>query len=656
MQQRGEDMEHTVYYSTEEFEKKYTYEGDDLGAVWTPEQTTFRLWAPEAKSVRVNLYPSGKESAAYKQEALTESEMGTWVVSVPGNLEGQYYTYTVVRGETCIETADPYAAASGVNGERSMVLNPESVNPPGWERDENPNKDLKPGEIILCEAHIRDISVDSDSGICNKGRFLGLAETGTRTGAGDKTGLDYLKELGITHLHLLPVFDFASVDEELEEPQYNWGYDPLHYNIPEGSYATDAAHGEVRIRELKCMIQKLHENGISVVLDVVYNHVHDAATFSINQIVPGYFSRVDEQGGYSAGTRCGNDTASERSMVRKYIVDSVLYWLREYHVDGFRFDLAGILDTRVMREIVEKTKAIRPDVVLYGEGWDMPTKLTKQGYRMATQGHAAELPGFAFFNDSMRDALKGRIAFDTEKGYINGALHQADTVKNNMMGAPFWSLTPKSVIQYVSCHDDLTLYDKLHLASGTDERERLLQYNLLAAAVLFSSAGTVFFPLGEEMLRSKKMPDGTFCSDSYNAPDAVNAIAWGRQKKEDVRAAREYYKGLISLRKSHPALCETERDRLYQSREFRDVFGREVIYLLIDGTKIPGETADKLAVIINPEEKPVEIALSDSDWNVYVEGTRAGMEVIRRITDSHVCVAPMSAMYLCREPQVEREV
>lgn len=650
VQQRVNGMEKTVYYSSKEFESRYTYERDDLGAVWTPEQTTFRLWAPEAEGVWVNLYPTGKETKAYQRAAMESSVKGTWVVTVSGNLDRQYYTYTVERGGKCVEAPDPYAVASGANGVRSMVLNLQSVNPKGWETDTNPNKDRKPGEMILCEAHVRDISAHADSGIRQKGKFLGVAETGTRTPAGEKTGLDYLKELGITHLHLLPVFDFASVDEETAEPAYNWGYDPLHYNIPEGSYATDASHGEVRIREFKEMVQKLHENGISVILDVVYNHVHDAAAFCMNQIVPGYFSRIKKDGTYSAGSRCGNDTASERSMVKKYIVDSILYWLTEYHVDGFRFDLAGLLDTQVIAEIVKQTRKIRPDVILYGEGWDMPSDMTKTGYHMATQNHAEEVPGFAFFNDSIRDTLKGRIAFDKERGYVNGALHQADAVKNNMMGAPFWSPSPESVVQYVSCHDDLTLYDKLCIASGTDEEERLLRYNLLAAAVLFASAGIVFFPLGEEMLRSKKLPDGTFCSDSYNAPDAVNAISWERQKEDAVRTAIEYYKGLIAFRKSHPALCLTDREKLYQSREFKDVFGREVIYLLIDGTAVPKEKAEKIAVIINPEEKPVDIILPEAGWKVYAEGTAAKETALRRIEGDFVRVEAVSAMYLCLDP------
>lgn len=649
VQQRDNHMKKTVYYSTKEFEEHYTYEGDDLGARWTPEQTVFRLWAPEADEVWLHLYQEGKSVPAYQTEALEKSVKGTWVVSVPGNLDGQYYTYRVLRGRNCIETADPYAVASGVNGIRSMILDLQSVNPEGWENDRNPNQDLEERKIVICEAHMRDISMDKSSGISFKGKFKGLTETGTRTPQGDKTGLDYLKDLGITHLHLLPVFDFASVDEEAEKPSYNWGYDPLHYNIPEGSYATDAFHGEVRIREFKEMVQTLHQNGISVILDVVYNHVHDARTFSINRILPGYFSRMDENEVYSAGSRCGNDTATERSMVKKYIVDSVLYWMKEYHIDGFRFDLAGLLDTELMGEIIKRCREIRPDILLYGEGWDMPTYITKPGYLLTTQNHAAEVPGFAFFNDSLRDTLKGRIAFDKEKGYVNGALHQVDAVKNSMMGAPFWSPTPQCVVQYASCHDDLTLYDKLCLSSDTDDKEQLLKYNLLAAAVMFASAGILFFPLGEEMLRSKELPDGTFCSDSFNASDEVNAIHWGQQQEENVRIAREYYKGLIALRKSHPALGEVNRKLLYKSREFKDVFGREVIYLLIDGTRIPGETAEKIAVIINPEEKPVEITLPDSGWKVYVEGTTAGKTAIRRLEERHVCVPPVSAMYLFRE-------
>lgn len=642
-------MKNTVYYSTEEFEENYTYEGRDLGARWSPEQTVFRLWAPEADGVWLNLYREGADTPSYREEKLEKSEKGTWVVAVSGNLNGQYYTYTVVRGKNRVETADPYAVASGVNGLRSMVLDMKSLNPEGWENDENPNRYLDWGEIIICEAHIRDISVSPDSGIHFRGKFKGLTETGTRTPDGDKTGLDYLKALGITHLHLLPVVDFGSVDERKKEPGYNWGYDPLQYNIPEGSYATDAFHGEVRVREFKEMVQTLHKNGISVVLDVVYNHVYDAAAFSMNRAVPGYFSRIDENGVYSNGSGCGNDTASERSMVKRYIVDSILFWMKEYHVDGFRFDLAGLLDTEVIGAIVARSRALRPDILLYGEGWDMPTNVTKPGYRLATQSHAAELSGFAFFNDSMRDSLKGRNALDEEKGYICGAKHQMDAVRSNMMGAPFWSPEPKSVVQYVSCHDDLTLYDKICIASKTEDTRLLLKYNLLAAAVLFASSGIVFFPLGEEMLRSKRMPDGTVVSNSYNAPDEVNAIAWGRQKEKEVQTARDYYRGLIALRKEHPALREQNRGFLYKSREFKGVFGQEVIYLLIDGTRIPDEPTEKIAVIINPEEKPADITLPDSGWNVYVEGVKAGTDVIRRISGRQVQIEPMSAMYLFQE-------
>lgn len=651
MRQRDKDMKKQKYYSSKEFEEKYTYKNNDLGAVWTPEQTTFRLWAPEADNVWVNIFCSGEKNASFKSIPMEESKQGTWQVSVQGNLNKFYYTYLVERMGKRVEVPDPYAVASGANGKRSMVLDLKSTDPQGWENDHNPNAQLKLGEIIICEAHVRDISVDESSGICQKGKFLGIVETGTRTAQGDKTGLDYLKDLGITHLHLLPVFDFASVDEETEEEdkKYNWGYDPLHYNIPEGSYATDAKLGEVRIKEFKHMVKILHENGISLILDVVYNHVHNAETFCINQIVPGYFSRIDENGNYSNGSRCGNDTATERSMVKKYIVDSILYWLKEYHIDGFRFDLAGLIDTEVINEIVKQARAIRPDVVLYGEGWHIPTYVTKSGYKMATQNHAIDTPGFAYFNDSIRDTLKGRIAFDKEKGYINGARHQVDAVKNNMSGVPFWSPSPENVVQYLSCHDDLTLYDKICLSSQADDQELLLKYNLLGAAVLFASAGIVFFPLGEEMLRSKKMKDGTFCSDSYNAGDAVNVISWGRQKEEKIRIAREYYKGLIKLRKIHPALCQTHKDSIYRSREFIDVFGHDVIYLVIDGTKISGEKAEKIVVIINPESKPVEIELPDFGWNIYAEGREVGIDAIRTLPGNHVCVEAISAMYLMKE-------
>lgn len=371
-----------IIYSTEEFEKEYTYTGNDLGAVWNKDSTTFRVWAPTAEEVYVNLYETGTPDTAdlIESVAMTKGVNGTWVYTKSGDLNGTYYTYTAVLNGVREEVCDPYARTTGVNGKRGMVIDLASTNPEGWENDVNPHVNEGINDAIIYELHIRDLGTHSSSGITNVGKFLSLTERGTKTPGGMATGIDHIKELGITHIHLLPIYDFGSVDEtSTNKNLFNWGYDPVNYNVPEGSYSTDPYNGEVRVAELKQMVKSLHEDGISVVMDVVYNHVYNAGEFCVNKLVPGYFSRIDDTGSYSNGSDCGNDTASERSMVKKYIVDSVNYWADEYHIDGFRFDLVGLLDTETINEIVTTVHAKHPDVIFYGEGWSMNTAVTKEG-------------------------------------------------------------------------------------------------------------------------------------------------------------------------------------------------------------------------------------------------------------------------------------
>ena len=352
---------------------------------------------------------------------------------------------------------------------------------------------------------MRDLSSDESSGIQNTGKFLGLTETGTTTASGIPTGLDHMKDLGITHVHLLPIYDYASVDEtQSGKPQFNWGYDPENYNVPEGSYSTDPYNGAVRVAEMKQMVKVLHDNQISVIMDVVYNHVYNASDFCVNQIVPGYFSRVNEDGTYSNGSDCGNDTASERSMVRKYIVDSVKYWADEYHIDGFRFDLVGLIDTETINEVVTEVHKTHPDVIFYGEGWTMDTAVTKDGYKMTTQPNSTDVPGFAFFSDTLRDALKGHVFYTTRKGYVSGAADLADTVKGCFLGqAGDWCTTPAQSINYASCHDNMTLLDRITRSTpGVSEEDRI-RMNNLSAAIYMTAQGIPFLQAGEEMLRTK---------------------------------------------------------------------------------------------------------------------------------------------------------
>ena len=360
------------YYSSAEFEAEFTYDGDDLGATWTKDATFFRLWAPTATAVAINLYESGTAGTDDLMEKIemTADVNGTWIAAVEGDLNGVYYTYSVTVDGQVNEACDPYARTTGVNGQRAMVIDLDSTDPEGWDADVDPHYGNAITDAIIYELHVRDLSIDESSGITNKGKFLGVVESGTTNSLGMSTGLDYMKNLGITHLHLLPSYDYASVDETNPDAAFNWGYDPVNYNVPEGSYSTDPYHGEVRVAEMKQMIKTLHDNGISVVLDMVYNHVFDAGSFCFNRIVPGYFSRISDDGYYSNGSACGNDTASERAMVKKYIVDSVKYWADEYHMDGFRFDLAGLIDTETINECIEEVHKTHPNVIFYGEGWN----------------------------------------------------------------------------------------------------------------------------------------------------------------------------------------------------------------------------------------------------------------------------------------------
>ena len=637
-------------YSTEEFEADYTYEGDDLGATWTAEKTTFRVWAPTADAVRVNLYESGTEGTEdlIEQLTMTPDVNGTWVAEKEGDLNGTYYTYEVdVIGETR-EACDPYARATGVNGKRAMVIDLDSTDPEGWENDVDPHYDNEITDAVIYELHIRDLSVDESSGIQNKGKYLGVIETGTTNAAGVPTGLDHIKSLGVTHLHLLPSYDYGSVDEsKLDIPQFNWGYDPVNYNVPEGSYSTDPYNGAVRVAEFKQMVQGLHENGISVVMDVVYNHVYSADSFCFNQIVPRYFSRVNENGSYSSGSGCGNDTASERSMVSKYIVDSVKYWADEYHIDGFRFDLVGLIDTETMNAVIEEVHKTHPNVIFYGEGWTMSTTMTKEGYELTTQTNSTLVPEFAFFSDTLRDALKGNVFNNTEKGYVSGVAAYSSTINQCFVGAPNWCKSPTQTINYSSCHDNNTLYDRIILSTPDATTEDRIRMNNLAAAITMTSQGIPFIHAGEEMLRSKPLPDGGYDHNSYNNTDAVNSLKWDDLNQAEYQSVFSYYQGLIAFRAAHPALRMTSAEEVSQQ-----ITKLEGLEFGITGFHIaPGSNGEEneFVVIFNPKTSAITVDLPRGEWEIYISGQTAGTEVLGTAKGG-VEVEPISAMVLVRQP------
>ena len=637
-------------YSTEEFEADYTYEGDDLGATWTAEKTTFRVWAPTADAVRVNLYESGTEGTEdlIEQLTMTPDVNGTWVAEKEGDLNGTYYTYEVdVIGETR-EACDPYARATGVNGKRAMVIDLDSTDPEGWENDVDPHYDNEITDAVIYELHIRDLSVDESSGIQNKGKYLGVIETGTTNAAGVPTGLDHIKSLGVTHLHLLPSYDYGSVDEsKLDIPQFNWGYDPVNYNVPEGSYSTDPYNGAVRVAEFKQMVQGLHENGISVVMDVVYNHVYSADSFCFNQIVPRYFSRVNENGSYSSGSGCGNDTASERSMVSKYIVDSVKYWADEYHIDGFRFDLVGLIDTETMNAVIEEVHKTHPNVIFYGEGWTMSTTMTKEGYELTTQTNSTLVPEFAFFSDTLRDALKGNVFNNTEKGYVSGVAAYSSTINQCFVGAPNWCKSPTQTINYSSCHDNNTLYDRITISTPNASVEDRIRMNNLAAAITMTSQGIPFIHAGEEMLRSKPLPDGGYDHNSYNNTDAVNSLKWDDLNQAEYQSVFSYYQGLIAFRTAHPALRMTSAEEVSQQ-----ITKLEGLEFGITGFHIaPGSNGEEneFVVIFNPKTSAITVDLPRGEWEIYISGQTAGTEVLGTAKGG-VEVEPISAMVLVRQP------
>lgn len=635
-------------YSTPDFEAAYTYHGDDLGAVWSKERTDFRLWSPTADAVIINLYRSGDPDASdlIKQLTMQRDVFGTWIAQCGGDLNGVYYTYLVTHGDHTDEVCDPYARTTGVNGYRAMIIDLASTNPEGWEKDGDPNADLAITDALIYELHVRDVSMDESSGIRQKGKFLGIIEPGTRTPGGNPTGLDHMKAMGITHLHLLPIYDFGSIDERHPEMnQFNWGYDPVNYNVPEGSYCSDPHNGAVRVRELKQLIKGLHDNGISVVMDVVYNHVYEAKDFCFNKIVPDYFSRT-KNGVYSNGSGCGNDTASERSMVHKYIVDSVCYWADEYHIDGFRFDLVGLLDVDTINELVTQVHKRHPNVIFYGEGWKLDTVITRDCF-LATQENSKLTPGFAYFNDTIRDSLRGSVFFSNALGYITGATGIGTDLEACFRGLPHWCSDPKQTVNYVSCHDNNTLMDRISLAVPDASFEDRVRMNKLAAVFYMTAQGIPFLQAGEEMLRSKPDSKGGFVENSYCSNDEINSIKWHHLDQKIYHDTCEYYQGLIALRKAHPVLRMTAAYDILSNLIPVHCDHKNVGAFQLKGD-VSGESATEIFIIFSAAETAETVALPKGKWNVVVNGEKAGTTPLAT-AEGHVTLAPISAMVLIKE-------
>ena len=670
---QGANLTMGKIFESEAFEQAYTYDGE-LGAVYSKEQTVFTLWTPTASNVQLALY--GTDGSDYTCEAKEIIDMekgpnGSWSATVPGDLNGTFYNYLVTNDGTVNEVVDPYAKALGVNGMRGMVVDLDATDPEGWEKDEKPVLE-DPTDSIVYEMHIRDFSISENSGVTleYRGKYNGVWEDGTTIPGTDvKTGVDHLKELGVTTVHLLPTFDHQSIDEtKLDVPQFNWGYDPKNYNVPEGSYSSDPYTGTIRIEEFKQMVMELHKAGIRVVMDVVYNHTGATTDSNLNLAVPNYYYRQNAQGGFANGSGCGNETASERSMVGRLIVDSVAYWAEEYHIDGFRFDLMAIHDIDTMKEVRAAVDAIDPTILLYGEGWtggDSPLPEDQK----ATKANTVKFGDLqiAAFSDDIRDGIKGSVFDAAAGGFINGGTDYEETIKFGVVASTPndqidyskvknqtqpWANQPYQTISYASAHDNLTLWDKLQSTNPNDSEEALIQLNKMSAAIVYTSQGIPFMQAGEEMARTKVNPDGSLNENSYNAPDSVNQIDWTR--KVEYSDLYEYYKGLIQMRKAHKAFHMNTTEEIQNNLTFLNTNQKNVVAYTLNG-KAVGDDWETIAVAFNANEEAVTITLPDSNWNVVVNEQKAGVETLAEVAGNQVTIPAKASYVLVKDNETQPE-
>jgi pullulanase len=635
------------------------YEGDDLGVIWKHNEVNINVWSPSASAVSFQLYKAGHGGNPLKVISLKKQIKGNWTHKLTGDWEGYYYTFKIKYKNTWLnEVPDPYAKAVGVNGNRGMIVNLEKTNPELWAFDKSPVLKSQTDAVIY-ELHVRDASIHPQSGIVNKGKFLGLTEVGTKSPMGLPTGLDYIKNLGVTHVHLLPSFDFKSLDESISTPQYNWGYDPKNYNVPEGSYATNPYDGNVRINEFKKLIQTFHSNNIGVILDVVYNHTGDTENAIFNQLVPNYYYRQNSEGGFSNASACGNETASERPMFRKFMIESLLYWVNEYHIDGFRFDLMGIHDLNTMKLIRDTLIKVKPDILLYGEGWTASGSPLPDNER-AIKANIKDLTGIAAFSDEIRDGLKGHVFTPSEKGFISGKHDLAESVRFGIVGGVFhpqinyekvnytkapWAVEPNQTVVYTSCHDNHTLWDRLEIANPTVSVQDRTSMQKLAMGIVLTSQGISFLHAGCEFLRTKNGVE-----NSYESPDAINQIDWVRKDSNSV--VMDYVQKLIQLRKTHSAF------RLGNAADIRQhiTFNKEPKDGLVEYSieRAPNEPWKYIHVLINGTDKDQNISLPYADWKTVVDDQNVFLQPEGGFMGRGAKIKPFSMLILqCDEYLIE---
>lgn len=618
---------------TAEFDERFYFNGR-LGAFYTKKATHLRLWAPTAQEITLEIWDSLEEDSQIKERIpMEQTDIGVWEVRLPGDQHKTVYTYHLTFSDgTNHSTQDPYSRAVIINGNKSVILDPDTTYLKGFYRMP---PFTYPTDAIIYEIHIRDFTVNSDACVKENGRFLGITQTGTTNDLGSPTGIDYLKSLGVTHVQFLPMYDYATVDEKNPKKHYNWGYDPHNYNVPDGSYSTDPHDPISRIVELKQMIKALHDAGIRVIMDVVYNHVYEVSDHPLHKTLPGYYFRYDKKGNLSNGTAVGNDTASERWMMRKYMLDSIAYWLTEFHLDGFRFDLMGIHDVVTMNEIRRLVDTIDPSVILLGEGWNLKTELPDTD--KAWQGNASKMPGIAHFNDSMRDSVKGSTFKFKEKGFISGHRSDLKTVAGNMMAKVSHKkyLGPDQVIQYVEAHDNLTLYDKLLLTNPEDSEETRIRRHTLATSIVMLAQGIPFIHGGQEFLRTKRGVE-----NSYRSSDEINCYYWRRQ--DDYRQAVEYFKGLVRLRKSHYLFRLKDAHAIDNSVELINARDGFISYRLKDMNQ-------EILVIVNGNDKEHRVSVDKGTWQVLVRNMMVfDSGDLIGFSKGHINVDPLSVLVLKR--------
>lgn len=608
-------------------------------ADYTPEQTTFRLFAPDnAKTVKLRIYKAGHKGRPERTVTMERTAADTWTATVTGNLMGRFYTFDTGRGEC----AGIFAKAVGVNGQRAAIIDMDKTDPAGWNDDRRPVV-KSPADLVIYEMHHRDYSIDASSGIANGGKFLALT---------DPKAIAHLKELGVNAVHILPSFDYASVDEtRLSTPQYNWGYDPVNYNVPDGSYSTDPYKPETRIREFKQMVQALHKAGIRVILDVVYNHTFNIDGSNFQRTYPDYFYRKTADGKYSDGSGCGNETASERNMMRRFMVESVLYWIDEYHIDGFRFDLMGCHDIETMNAIRKAVDEVDPTIFIYGEGWSagscaLPTE------QLGLKANMKAMPGIAAFSDELRDALRGPFSDDTKGAFLAGKPGEEESIKFGIAGAiehpqvdmskvnystEAWASQPTQMISYVSCHDDMCLTDRLRASIPGITTDELIRLDMLAQTAVLTSQGVPFILSGEEMLRDKKG-----VHNSYNSPDSINRLDWNNMERYP--QVMDYYKNLTRLRRNHPAFRLGSADLVRRHLEFLPTQPGLVAFRLKDYAG--RDDWRNIIVILNAAKQQRKVTIPQGNYTIVCHEGKIDENGLSTFSGSEATVSAQSALIL----------